>query len=142
MTDPGKILEAGRSILDPVLESHGFSWTSGAAGSSSGGRFASGEYVRGNRRLEIHFRYSLGLVTYHVGTHSVDHPSYMRALLGPGGRNQYPGFSNDPLDGFRHLSNDLRHFCSAFLSGTDAEFEAIAQKAAAEAQLPGIKRLP
>lgn len=142
MKNPKKILEDGRSFLDPVLAGHGYSWSPGKPGIGSGGRFAFGEYVRGNRRLEIHFRYTLGLVSYHVGSEKVDHQSYMRALLGPGGDNLYPGISIDPLDGFRHLAHDLNRFCITFLEGSDAEFGAIVRKAAEESQLQGIKRLP
>jgi hypothetical protein len=41
----------------------------------------------------------------------------MRALLGKNGGNQYPGFSEDPSDGFRDLNYDLSHVCGDFLSG-------------------------
>ena len=101
---------AGCKILDDVMNPCGFCLIEGASGKSSGGNFASGEYVRGDRKLEIHFRYSLGLVTYRIGSLSLTHESYMRALLGKNGGNQYPGFSDDPLEGFRHLSHDLAHF--------------------------------
>ena len=113
---------AGCKILDVIMNPHGFFLIEGASGNSSGGNFASGEYVKGNRRLEIHFRYSLGLVAYHIGNLSLTHEAYMRVLLGKSGGNQHPGFSNDPLDGFRHLGNDLVHFCGDFLNGSDEEF--------------------
>jgi len=74
--------------------------------------------------------------------HSVDHASYMRAVLGPAGGNQYPGFSTDPLDAFRHLAHDLESYCDAFLGNSDSEFEATVRKAAAEARPPGVRRLP
>ena len=142
MTDPKQVLEAGRAILDPLLTKHGFVWVSGVSGSSSGGQFASGQYLRANRRLEIHFRHSLGLVTYHVGPHRVQHAEYMRALLGSAGGNQYPGFSKEPLDAFRHLAHDLRRFCGTFLDGSDEEFECIVAQAVAASKPTGIKRLP
>ena len=131
----------GCKILDEVLNPHGFFLVEGASGESSGGNFARGEYVRGNRRLEAHFRYSLGLVTYHLGDLSLTHESYMRALLGKNGGNQYPGFSNNPLDGFRHLSYDLAHFCGNFLNGSGEEFERCVDKAKEQEKIKGFKAL-
>src|SRR5437868_689109 len=98
MTPINALLE-GCKILDAVMKPHGFNFVGGLTGKGSGGYFASGEYVRGDRRLELHFRYSLGLVTYHIGELSLTHDEYMRALLGKDGGNKYPGFSDDPLDG-------------------------------------------
>src|SRR5260370_38754540 len=115
---PIEILREGRSLLDPVMHRHGFSFKDGPAGRSSGGHYASGVYVNGNRRLEIHFRYSLGLVTYHFGQTSLDHESYMHALLGTTGGNKYQGFSEDPLDAFRGLAYNVESFSTAFLSGS------------------------
>jgi hypothetical protein len=132
---------AGCKILDDVMNTHGFFLIEGASGKSSGGNFASGEYVRGDRRLEIHFRYSLGLVTYHIGDLSLTHESYMRALLGKNGGNQYPGLSTDPLDGFRHLSHDLAHFCGDFLDGSGEEFGRCVVKAKERENIKGFKAL-
>lgn len=132
---------AGCGILDEVMKPQGFTFVEGASGPSSGGNFASGEYVKDDRRLEIHFRFSLGLVTYHMGSLSLAHESYMRALLGKNGGNQYPGFSDDPLDGFRHLSYDLSHFCGDFLGGSGEEFARCAVKAAEQEKIKGFKAL-
>jgi hypothetical protein len=132
---------AGREILDEALKPLGFNFIEGASGQSSGGNFASGEYVKGDRRLEIHLRYSLGLVTYHLGSMSLAHESYMRALLGKNGGNQYPGFSDDPLDGFRHLSYDLSHFCGDFLSGSGEDFARCVVKATEQEKVIGFKAL-
>jgi hypothetical protein len=33
-----------------------------------------------------------------------------------------PGFSSEPLDGFRHLLGDLKQHCLDFLAGADADF--------------------
>src|SRR6266446_4330488 len=114
---PVKILREGRKILDPVMNEYGFSFEEGAAGPSCGGDYASGSYVNGNRKLEIHYRYSLGMVTYHFGETCIDHESYMRAVLGNGGGNRYPGFSDEPLDAFKDLAHDLRKFATAFMKG-------------------------
>jgi hypothetical protein len=65
----------------------------------------------------------------------------MRALLGKNGGSQYPGFSEDPLDGFRDLSYDLSHFCGDFLSGSGEEFEGCVIKAAEQEKVKGFKAL-
>jgi hypothetical protein len=99
----------------------GFVFTLVGSGKSSGGHFAAGAFTKGTRRLELHFRFSLGLVSYSVGAASLSHSDYMRAL---GCRKEaaYPGFSADPLDGFRHLASDLERFGDEFLRGTDQQF--------------------
>ena len=129
-------------MLDPILGSHGFSFRQGAAGQGSGGPYASGIYVNGDRSLEIHFRFSLGLVTYHVGKRSLDHESYMRTVLGNRGGNRYPGFSDDPISGFENLAYDLRNFASAFLNGDSKEFARYAAAAEDWKKTPGFARLP
>lgn len=136
-----EIFRAGCEMLDEIMKPHGFTFVKGASGQSSGGNFASGEYVRNDRRLEIHFRHSLGLVTYHMDSLSLTHDAYMRALLGRGGGNKYPGFSNDPLDGFRHLGYDLSHFCGDFLHGSGEEFERCVVKAKEQEKIKGFKAL-
>ncbi|HYX71259.1 MAG TPA: hypothetical protein VE732_00690 [Nitrososphaera sp.] len=133
--------QVGCKILDRVMNPQGFYLMEGASGQSSGGNFASGEYVKGDRRLEIHLRYSLGLVTYHIGALSLTHESYMRVLLGKNGGNQYPGFSNDPLEGFRHLSHDLSNFCGDFLNGSGKEFERCVVKSREQEKIKGFKAL-
>jgi hypothetical protein len=114
---PLEILRAGCEILDLVMNSHRFRFALRDSGQSCGGDYANGDYVRGDRSLELHFRYSLGLVAYHIGDMSVSHDAYLSALTKGEGGNQYPGFSDDPLDGFRHLAHDLQKFCDDFLSG-------------------------
>jgi len=132
---------AGCTILDEVLNRHRFFLIEGLSSESSGGNFASGEYVRDDRRLEIHFRFSVGLVTYHVGSLSLVHDSYMQVLLGKNGGNQYPGFSEDPLDGFRDLRYDLSHFCEDFLNGSGEEFAGCVKKANELAKIKRFKAL-
>jgi hypothetical protein len=139
---PIDILREGRDILDPVLYQHGFSFSGDFSGAGSGGPYAGGVYSNGDRKLEIHYRYSLGLVTYHFGETSLDHDSYMRALLGKAGGNRYPGFSDDPMAGFRDLAYDLRNFAGAFLSGEFKEFASCAMAAEELKKIPGFVRLP
>jgi hypothetical protein len=129
MRHPTDILREGCDILDAVLVPAGFHFEHRDAGQSSGGQFAWGEYLRSERRLELHFRYSLGLVAYATGELRTSHESLARALLGRSGGNAYPGFSDDPLDGFRHLRQDLERFGTVFLRGGDDELRALLMKA-------------
>jgi hypothetical protein len=80
------------------------------------------------RRLELHFRYSLGLVRYHVDGQSLTHEELVRAVRTTNAmqeEGQYPGFSDDSLDTFRRLRADLERFGSVFTSGTDEEFRVL-----------------
>jgi len=135
------VLLAGVKLLDSIMTRHGFKFVWGNAGRSSGGDFASCKYVKGNRILEIHFRHTLGLVTYHIGPDSLRHEIYMRALLGKNGGNRYPCFSDDPLDGFRILRSDLENYCSDFLEGSREKFRQCLAEARAAKKLSPLERL-
>jgi hypothetical protein len=134
------ILEEGRKLIDPIMKANGFRWEAGATGKSSGGHFASGQYVKGNRKLELHFRHSLGLVTYHIVDVSLFHEDYRLHVAGKG-KAQYPGFSNDPLDGFKHLATDLSNFASDFLSGPGEEFKKAKERAEGGNKLSSFKKI-
>ncbi len=142
MTEPCEILRQGRSTLDPMLYAHDFSFEDGGSGAGSGGRYAFGSYVNKDRRLELHFRFSLGLVTYHFGKNSLDHESYMRALLGTAGGNRYPGFSDNPLTAFDDLAYDLQSFARDFLNGDFEKFTRCVAVAEEWKKTPGFARLP
>lgn len=122
---PRQTLEAGLAWLDPILVPAGFTFQIRESGAGSGGAYAWGEYVRDDRRIELHFRYSLGMVRFHAGVRSLSNEQYLKALDVPEGANQDPGFSNDPLDGFRHLAHDLRKFFGEFLDGDASVLERI-----------------
>jgi hypothetical protein len=122
------------------MRSHEFGYSQTSVGSGSGGSFASGEFRRGDRGLELHFRYSLGLVTYHLRSSAISHEDYMWSVLSKRWASHYPGFSGDALDGFRHLLLDLEQYGSDFLAGSDAEFAKHIERAAL---LQGVSpRLP
>jgi hypothetical protein len=112
-------LERGAELLKPLFLRYGFAYRTLNDGDSSGGQFAYGEFRKGARRMEFHFRYSLGLVTYKLNSHSMSHQEYMRSMLGKPNASQYPGFSTDPMDAFRHLRFDLEEHCADFFEGTD-----------------------
>jgi len=102
--------------------------------------FASGEFQRGTRRLEVHFRGLLGLVAYHVGSVRLSHEDYMWSVLGRRWASQYPGFFSEPLDGFRHLLADLENHAGDFLAGSDDDFAKHAQHV--ETLKKAVPRLP
>ena len=121
-SSPEEILLQGSGLLLPLFSAHGFVFMQLANGSSSGGRFASAEFRRGDRWFEFHFRYSLGMVTYHLGSESISHQEYMCSVLGKPNLSRYPGFSDEPLAAFRDLRTDLEEYCGDFLEGTNETF--------------------
>jgi hypothetical protein len=64
-------------------------------------------------------------VTYHLGEVQVSHEGHVRTVHGASGGNAYPGFSDDPLDGFLRLRHDLERYGGALLRGTDEELQSL-----------------
>ena len=126
--DRREILQQGADIVASALVPHGFHFRMVSSGSSSGGAFAHGEFVREDRRLELHFRWALGLVTYHIGVHELAHADFMRALLGRSQAGHYPLCSEEPLAGFEALRLDLVEHCSDFMIGTGEQFRQCIEK--------------
>jgi hypothetical protein len=87
---PEDILKEGIKILDPFMNTNGFVFTFIKHGNSSGGNYAFGKYNREDRTIELHYRYSLGLVSYSIGSKHLSHDNYIK-LLGVYGKNHYPG---------------------------------------------------
>jgi len=81
------------------------------------------------RAIELHFHNTLGLVRYHYRSSSVAHEHYMKHL-GVADRCEYPGYSESPMDGFRHLAHDMQAFGADFFGS--AEKLIIAAKIEAE----------
>ena len=125
---PSQQLKAGAEVLLELLGPQGFAFVFRDAAVGSGGAFAWGEFIRKDRRLEVHFRHSLGEVKYHLGNHSVRHEPYMRKL-GVWPQCRYPGFSSKPLEVFEDLSHDLG-FTRDFTTGDGSALvaAAVAQK--------------
>lgn len=117
--NPVDLLHAGAALLAPVLEPAGFAFVEGERGTGSGGAFAVGLFTNGQRQLELHVREALGIVIYRAPKVVVSHDVLMRAAA-ENRRTAYPGFSDDPLDSFRHLREDLEAFGGIFLHGTAA----------------------
>jgi len=139
--DPREALNSGAAILSSLLDRHRFVYQFMDEGHGSGGNSASGAFLRTNRKLEIHFRHTLGLISYQLGEHSISHKAYMWSVLGEPNASRYPGFSENPLDGFRDLYADLEEHGADFLSGPDADFLRHVERAAAlekaRQRLPG-----
>lgn len=129
MIDPQKALIDGATDIQGLLGPLGFQFHVRNLGTGSGGRFAWGEFVHDDRRLELHFRGSLGLVRYHIDGQNASHQPYMREL-GVSEQCRYPGFDEDPATAFRDLAHDLA-FASDFLSGTGDLLRRAAVKEAA-----------
>ena len=118
--DPVSVLKAGAAILTPVLAPAGFTFHLTSHGHSSGGGFATGRFTKGAQYLELHFRHSLGMVTYGWDDTALSHADYLRGLAVTG---RYPGYSDDPLGGFRHLALDLAGPLSGFRDGDRRGYE-------------------
>jgi hypothetical protein len=119
VNDKTNLLKSGAELLASLLAPKGFTFEIPGCGKGSGATFAFGQFQRAERGLEFHFRYSLGMVSYHLGPRSMSHEDYMHAVLGKRNASKYPGFSNQPLDAFRDLLSDLREHGSDFLDATD-----------------------
>jgi hypothetical protein len=117
-----EVFRSGLEILRPTLSLHGFAAIDEHAHQHAsivdrGENVVRGGFEREDRRLEFELWYSLQGVTYRIGGLWLTHEAYMLALGVTDGASAYPGFSDDPLDGFRHLKTDLESFAREFLSG-------------------------
>lgn len=126
MTPPKEALINGAQILQQSLGPYGFQFQFREDGKGSGGAFAWGEFTRGERKIELHFRFTLGMARYHIDDQSASHESYMREL-NVWSQCRYPGFSEDAADGFRELTHDLA-FANDFLCGDAAVLRNAAAK--------------
>jgi hypothetical protein len=120
--DPEEVVLQGAELLKPLFAKYGFVQGPLTKGESSGGRFASAEFRKGDRRFEFHFRSSLGMVTYRLGSQSISHQEYMCSILGKPNMSRYPGFAGEPLEAFRNLRDDILDYCGEFLEGTTTTF--------------------
>ena len=118
---PEEHLLDGVKILSTYLEPLGFHFKLAATGQSSGGHFAFGQFVCGDREIELHFRWSLGLVSYKVGNLVLGHEDYIN-LLDKHGQNKYPNFSDEPNDAFKCLKFDLENLLQDFAENNAIQF--------------------
>jgi hypothetical protein len=94
--DAASVMAEGAAILACELSPAGFTFQLTRRGRSCGGDFAAGRFTRGDQYLEIHYRYSLGLVTYGWGDDRLGHAAY---LAGLGQAGAYPGYGTGPWTG-------------------------------------------
>jgi hypothetical protein len=132
---PAGAAAAGSVILGQVLSPAGFTFQLINQGRGSGGAFATGRFTKGRQYLEFHFRHSLGLVVYGWDGETLPHVDYLRGL---GVTGNYPGYSTDPLDGFRHLALDLAGPLAGFRDGDHRGYDRARHAAAEE----GARKLP
>ena len=111
-------------MLGTILEPHGFRYVPGDTGSSSGGAFACGAFVREGRALEFSVRHGLGLVEYMLNGQRIGHEDYLR-FAGHWGDHKYPNFGQSVPDSFAALAEDLQNFFGDFISGPSTDFIAI-----------------
>jgi hypothetical protein len=138
MNKQAEIFEEGIDVLRQVLKPLGFHFQKGVSGKSSGGSFITGFFKKDDQKLELHFRFSLGLVSYHFGEFKISHEDYMEQI---GGNNKYPGFSENPIDAFHDLAFDLENFCDVFVHGKRQEFEEIVKRNNKREKKSGFKAL-
>ena len=113
-----EVLDRGVTELAEVLAPAGFSYIGAADDDGGGEPSASGEFRRGDRRLELGVRRSLGLVRYHFGDQSLSHEDLVRgvrALDGIAAEAQYPDSRTILRPDFAHLRADLERFGDIFL---------------------------
>jgi hypothetical protein len=116
-----QIVTKGCSFLDSFLKEKGFNLVLEDIDKGSGGLFLRCKFVKADRTLQMSYRYSLGEVIYKIGNHELEHSNYMK-FLGVKEKSKYPGFSDDPIDAFRHLAYDLKNFCADFIEGDGKNF--------------------
>ncbi len=123
--DPEDMLIQGSELLKPLLTPCGFTFNHLFTGTSSGGRASVGEFVRDRHRLELHYRWGLGIVNYHVRGFSLSHEEFMRAL-GAQKEAAFPTVLNKTLLGFEALLADLSRYGKPFTHGSTSDFESLA----------------
>ena len=97
----------------------GFKFELIATGKGSGGHFSYGHFIKEGasfgetKRIELHFRYSLGLVGYYIDDVGLSHQEYID-FVGKHGQSKYPNFSDNPQDAFNCLLWDLQNLLNDF----------------------------
>lgn len=137
---PGQALLCGVEILNPYLQPLGFRFQLWDSGSSSGGDFAYGYFIKSGgffgkkRKIELPFRHSLGLVSYNIGSLKLSHEDYLD-ILGKKGQNKFPTFSDVDFAPFHALLWDLENLLNDF-----TEKDAVLFKAKAPEKIKELDR--
>jgi hypothetical protein len=125
---PRELFDRGVAELTEVLGPAGFTFAAVEEDDGRGGLFVIGEFRKGERRLELHFRRTLSLVRYHFGEEELSHEELVRGVRGTdriAAEGLYPGFSDDGAGGFRNVRVDLERFGAIFLTGGAKAFRAL-----------------
>ena len=136
---PRDQLARGVEILAPALEQHGFVYAPSHAGVGSGGHFASGNFTRNSRKLSLHHRWGLGIVTFGVEEFVSPHADYV-SFLGVGDRSTLlwmPLASG--LDRYHALRFDIETLFGDFTTGDASMLTAAARKYAPRMAIVGIQ---
>ena len=99
------------------------------------------DFVRADRQLHLWLRVHSLSVGYELRGHQLDHATYMRELLGPGGDNRFPYYSEDAQAAFSALHHDLTHFCDDFLNGSGEDYMRCWTQAQQDAERSPFARL-
>ncbi len=108
------MMTEGATHLASVLDPLGFTFRVVRTGPSSGGPFCEAEFAGVNRRVELHFRHSVGMVRWHIGDISASHGAYMEAL---GRSASYPRSQDDEMEAFGCLARDFSLIRTDFIEG-------------------------
>jgi hypothetical protein len=131
--EPREQLQAGIEVLNPFLNHVGYQFQFEQDGTGSGGHYAYGRFINGDRSIELHQRWGLGIVNYQIGDLAIDHSSYL-AGLGVDRDSHYLWLRLElGIERYNGLLQDLQEFCDDFLTGDADQWRKIAM-AHAEAE--------
>ncbi|MBX3421877.1 MAG: hypothetical protein KF752_10025 [Pirellulaceae bacterium] len=133
-------MRVGAAILGELLEPAGFRFVMLTVGNSSGGQYSIGEFVRGNHRLELHYRFGLGIVIYHIGDRSLSHTELMRSQ-GFSKQAAFPTILDKSLLGFHAVLSDLRNCGGPFLDAESLQFALLSEWCVKNPKPTGFKAL-
>jgi hypothetical protein len=117
--------ETGLAQVRPFFDALGFFTVVPAPYRDKEGTCYSARFVRAPRSVEFTHLYSLGPIIYAIREFSVEHTYYTKAL---GVVSQFPSFEDDSISGYAAWLHDLESILSAFFTGPDGDFIAIASR--------------
>jgi hypothetical protein len=110
----------------PFFASRGFSLIRKEPDTDKEGTSYSARFICSPRSVELNHLYSLGPVIYSIRKFSVEHTSYIQALVLTTAA-QFPCFGDDSISGYPALLHDLENLLSSFFVGSEDDFIAIAK---------------
>jgi hypothetical protein len=133
--DPHRVSRAGSELLRPLLEGYGYEIGPEETARGSGGPAAVVRWVADDRWIETHVRTGLGIVRYGFGDEYIEHRDFLRWA---GAAGAYPGYGDDPVQGFVRLLADLEGPVRPLLLVTRVEFERIRNRIASSPPKRGL----